>query len=314
MGYGAYSYEAHAALTTARAGQSTQQVFSQTTVHPSMNPLGVKARESRDSDEHPRSLSIVFALDVSGSMGTIPALLAQKELPGFMKALTECKIESPQVLFMAFTDHECDGRPLQVGQFETTAELMDQWLTRCSLAGGGEPVPSYAGNTQKYFESYDLALHFAARHTAIDCWQKRKKKGYLFVTGDEPPYEQMRSEVVQHVLGTTVADMPLADVVAAVKESYEPFFLVPDAKRFASIQAAWEPYLGDRVIEMQSPSDTTAVAAGLVALGEGTVADVEELAAILGRVDAARGAAAKQALARWAASPERRASMPSKDR
>ncbi len=283
MGYGAYSYEAHTALTQARGQKSIQEVFSQNSLHPSMNPFGVKWRESRDSKEHPRSLGIVFALDVSGSMGAIPELLARKELPNFMKALTDCGVEDPQVLFMAFTDHESDGRPLQVGQFETTAELMDQWLTQCSLSGGGERAPEYASTTSKYFESYDLAFYFAAKHTAMDCWEKRQRKGYLFMTGDEPPYSHARGDVVKHVLGEEIADMELSDVIASLKETFEPFFLIPDRTRANQVSDAWRAVLGDRVIVLGGPEDTTAVAAGLVALGEGTVTSPSELEAKIGK-------------------------------
>ena len=43
----------------------------------------MKLRECRDSPTHPDSLGIVFALDVTGSMGKIPDLLARTELaPG----------------------------------------------------------------------------------------------------------------------------------------------------------------------------------------------------------------------------------------
>ena len=282
MGFGSYSFEAHAALTQARSQKSTQEVFTQTSLHPSMNPFGVKHRESRDSKEHPRSLGIVFALDVSGSMGEIPELLAKKELPKFMKSLGDCGVESPQVLFMAFTDHEYDGRPLQVGQFETTAELMDQWLVRCSLSGGGAAAPAYASKTGQGFESYDLAFYFAAKHTAMDCWEKRKKKGYLFVTGDEPPYSHARADVVKHVLGDTISDMPLGAVIEAAKETFEPFFLIPDAGRAQSIKDRWTPVLGDRVIVLEGPEDTTGVAAGLVALGEGSIKDAAALRAKVG--------------------------------
>lgn len=307
MGYGAYSYEAHKALTSARAGKSAQQVFSQRTIHPSMNPFGVKARECRDSEEHPNSLAIVFALDVSGSMGKIPELLAKHELPGFMKLLTDCKIASPQVLFSAFTDHEYDGRPLQVGQFEATAELMDQWLTRCSLSGGGERAPQYQGNIGTARESYDLAFHFAAHHTAIDCFEKRQKKGYLFVTGDEPPYPGVRREVVEHVIGSDVEDASFAHVIADAKKMYEPFFLAPDPKRFSNIKASWQPLLSDRVIETPSPSDTCAVAAGLVALGEGAVESLDQLGAQLDAAEYPRTAHVVRALTPWANSSERSA-------
>jgi hypothetical protein len=305
MGYGAYSYTSHQALTNNREGKSAQTVFTQSRIHPSMNPYGVVTRESRDSADNPSSLAIVFSLDISGSMGSIPRQLALKELPEFMKMLTVCKIPDPQVLFMAFSDHEYDGRPLQVGQFETTAELMDQWLTRCSLRGGGERAPSYSNNTGQAFESYDLAFHFAARHTAIDCHEKRNKKGYLFVTGDEDPYPGVRAEVVKHVIGTDIQDDSFAGVIAETKKMYEPFFLVPDRSRYRKIKDAWHSLLGDRVIPMHSPSHTCAVAAALVGLGEGQIQGEADLRARLAEANYTDIDAVLDALSGWINSKER---------
>jgi uncharacterized sporulation protein YeaH/YhbH (DUF444 family) len=50
-----------------------------------MNPKGVRLRESRDSPDHPESLSVAFALDVTGSMGQIPKLLATEQFPKFQR-------------------------------------------------------------------------------------------------------------------------------------------------------------------------------------------------------------------------------------
>ena len=137
MGYGNYSQSAHEALLKGRTNIPMQQVFKQSACHPLMNPKGVKVRESRDGSDHPQSMGIVFALDVTGSMGDIPRLMATKALPTFMKVLMDCKIPDPQLLFMAVGDAYSDRAPLQVGQFESTAELMDQWLTWSFLEGGG---------------------------------------------------------------------------------------------------------------------------------------------------------------------------------
>jgi hypothetical protein len=137
MGNGNYSLTAHEALLRGRANIPEQQVFKQDKCHPLMNPKGVRLRESRDGSDHPQSLGIVFALDVTGSMGEIPKLMANQQLPNFMKILVECQIRDPQILFMAVGDALSDTAPLQVGQFESTAELMDQWLTWSFLEGGG---------------------------------------------------------------------------------------------------------------------------------------------------------------------------------
>jgi hypothetical protein len=275
MGYGGYSYEAHQAITNARAGMDASQVFAQTGVHPKMNPLGVKVRESRDSADHPESIAICFALDTSGSMGDIPKLLARSELPKFMKALLDSGIAHPQILFMAFVDAKYDQTPLQVGQFESTADLMDKWLTMTTLHGNGGA--SYAGPLQGG-ENYELALYFAARHTAFDSWEKRQRKGYLFMTGDEDSYPAAARETVKNVIGDDLeVDIPLADVMTEVRRTWQPFFLIPDAGR-RTIEAYWRGVFGDDVICMNTPEDTTAVCAALVAIGEGVLssrADIE---------------------------------------
>lgn len=212
MGFGNYSYEAHQQLTSARSGMAASEVFAQSDVNPKMNPKGVKFRESRDSADHPDSLPICFALDISGSMGDIPDLLARKELPSFMKTLMECGIAHPQILFMAFADARIDITPLQVGQFESTAELIDKWLTTTSMFNGSRGS-SYTGD-MRGGESYELALWFAAKHTATDRVQKHGKRGYLFMTGDETAYPAVPRETVQTVLGyDPERDIPLAEVM-----------------------------------------------------------------------------------------------------
>jgi len=35
-------------------------------------------------------------------------------------------------------------------------------------------------------------MYFMARKTAIDCLEKRKQRGYLFIIGDEMPYRVVR--------------------------------------------------------------------------------------------------------------------------
>src|SRR6185312_16481445 len=180
MGYGSYSADAHQQLLQGRAALKREDVFKQSDCHPLMNPHGVRVRECRDSPEHPNSIGIVFALDVTGSMGEIPENLAKHQLPHFMKLLTDCNIADPQLLFSAVGDATSDRASLQTGQFETTAELMDQWLTWCFLEGGGGGQGT---------ESYELALYFLSQHTEMDSMLKRNRRGYLFMTGDERPYE-----------------------------------------------------------------------------------------------------------------------------
>ena len=268
MGNGNYSYEAHQAITAGRASLPVQKVFKQQKCHPLMNPKGVTFRECRDGTDHPNSIGIIFALDVSGSMGEIPEAIARKELPHFMKTLGDCGVKDPQVLFMAFSDVASNEAPLQVGQFESTAPLMDQWLTWCWLEGGGRTP----------YESYELALYFAARNTAVDCFQKRNKKGYLFMTGDEPSYPELKRDEVKALLGEDLpGNLPTAKVIEELQRTFEAYFLIPDEGRATRVAPYWRGLLGKRTITMQSPADTCAVAAGLVALNEKLVPNAEAL-------------------------------------
>jgi hypothetical protein len=269
MGSGNYSHAAHEALLRGRVNLPIQQVFQQSKCHPLMDPKRVRLRESRDSAGHKQSLGIVFALDVTGSMGHIPKILATQHLPVFMKVLMDCGLRDPQLLFMAIGDATNDTAPLQVGQFESTAELMDQWLTRSYLEGGG------GGSGE---ESYELGLYFLAMHTEMDCMVKRKKRGYLFVTGDEVPYSSLSKHVVEPILGDQLdEDIPCEDIIAEVQKSYIPFFIIPDRDRARRCERRWRDLLGDHVLVLEDSNDICYVAAGAILLSEGLVSDKEEM-------------------------------------
>jgi len=269
MGYGNYSSQAHEALVQKRATEPAREVFQQTGCHPLMNPKGLRLRESRDSEEHPNSLGIVFALDVTGSMGSIPKAMATKMLPKFMKILTDCHVKDPQLLFMAVGDATSDEAPLQMGQFESTAQLMDQWLTWSYLEGHG------GGNGH---ESYELALYTLAQHTEMDCWEKRKKKGYVFMTGDELPFPSLSKHVVEGIIGDRLdQDLTVEEIVAELQKTFVPFFVIPDQKRRAKCEERWRELLGDHVLCMNNAQDICYVSAGAVCLYEGLVPDIDAL-------------------------------------
>lgn len=273
MGGGSYSSTAHEALLIERASIPVQQVFKQQKCHPLMDPKGVKLRECRDSADHPQSLGIVFALDVTGSMGEIPKLLATQQLPIFMKTLVACQIRDPQLLFMAVGDAMNDIAPLQVGQFESTAELMDQWLTWSYLEGGG-------GKGEE--ESYELGLYFLATHTVMDSVTKRQKRGYLFMTGDENPYPALSKHVAEQVLGDRLdEDIPCEELVAELQKYYVPFFVIPTRSRAKRCERRWRDLLGDHVLVLDSPIDVCYVTAGAILLSEGRVSNMNDLMKIL---------------------------------
>jgi hypothetical protein len=271
MGGGRYDYEEHQAATQARAGLAVEQVFTKNACDPALNPLGVGVRESRDSAGHPDSLAIVFALDVSGSMGEIPVQLATKTMPGFMKGVMTV-VPDPQVLWMAVGCAFCDRSPIQVGQFESEDSLIDRWLGTLHLEGGG----GWRG------ESYDLAMYFAARHTAIDCHEKRGRRGYFFMTGDEVFFMSVDPDTVKRWIGDDLKEsLGIEALVDELVRRYRTFFLIPDQRRADTDGCgwAWRKLLGDCVVVLGEPGDAAAAAALLVGICEGQLRDVEALAA-----------------------------------
>lgn len=278
MGYGGYSSDAHAAITRTRSVQTDAQIFEQTGkgADSRMDPKGLKFRESRDSATHPRALPIVFCLDQTGSMNDIPKDMAKNDLPGFMQSILDQGVEDPQVLFMAVGDMTNRERaPVQIGQFESESEaqLMDQWLTLVDLVGNG------GGNGG---ESYELAAYTIARHTQHDHYEKRGLKGYVFMTGDDAAFPEVRADQVRSLLGDDLREnIRTEEIFRELREKYEVFFIIP-AGHDNHTAAGWRTLLGDHVIQVEGKTGDTnmicTVAAAIVALNEGKVADLTALA------------------------------------
>lgn len=234
-------------------------------VHAQMDPKGVKIRESRDSKEHPDSLAIGVVFDITGSMGSVPGVL-QAQLPKLMNLLlSKNYVKDPQILIGAVGDTTCDPGSLQVGQFESGIEI-DEDLKKLWVVGGG------GGQTT---ESYQNAMYFFARHTATDCFEKRGKKGYLFLIGDELPYQRVSKAEIKALCGEDLeADIMLADIVKEVQERYHVFYLIPQHTshgRDPRIQETWRKLLGAENVLLLEDEQAVCEMIGLtIGLCEGT--------------------------------------------
>ena len=233
-----------------------------------LNPFGVKFRESRDSEAHPESLAIGVLFDETGSMSSVPGKF-QLALPQLMGLLMrKGVVEHPQVLFGAFGDATPDRpspeiAPLQVGQFESGIEMED-CLTNIYLEGQGG-----GQNT----ESYELAMYFMARHTALDCFEKRNKRGYLFLTGDELYYPAVKAEEVKRIIGDSIQDdIPTPDIMKELENSYDVYFLIPYGTNHYDaswLMEGWQRLLGQQVLRLDDPSAISEVVASTISLAEG---------------------------------------------
>lgn len=302
MGGSSYSSADYAARTTARAATAKKTGITpsaatfayshgistgtiKAAVHPSLSPKGAKVRESRDSAEHPVTFPIGITLDTTGSMSSVPEII-QKELSRLMGYFLEERASGkkylgeayPAIMISAVDDYPRGSKAgcLQVGNFESGLEIDDNltnlWLT--GNGGGGEPC-----------ESYDLALYFAARHTAHDHQEKRGGKGCWFIIGDEKAYPQVDRNQVREVISADPLEdnISIEEIVTEASEKYDIFYVMPNMTshyKEARIVDFWKALLPQgHVIMLDDPTKICETIAGCVALSAETGVTLDDLKA-----------------------------------
>lgn len=131
-----------------------------------------KVRECCDSDEHPNTVPVIFAIDVTGSMGSA-AMEVAKKIGQLISSAMENGYDN-EFCIMGIGDTKYDSCPVQMSQFESDIRIMEQ-LDRIYFEGHG------GGNHE---ESYSAAWYAGVYHAKLDCW-KRGKKGVIITIGDE---------------------------------------------------------------------------------------------------------------------------------
>jgi hypothetical protein len=143
---------------------------------------------------------------------------------------------------------------------------MDDDLGKILLEGGGGGQMT---------ESYELALYAMARHTSTDCFDKRGRRGYLFLIGDEMPYGKVKAREVRQVLGNPVrTDIPVTAIVAELRRRYHVFYILPAGSSYAGnpeVLAVWRRLLGQNVIELDDLDAVCETIALTVGLGEESI-------------------------------------------
>jgi hypothetical protein len=246
MGYGTWSSDAFDNLKSSRKTKKTDEIFTSTAMKDEMNPHGLLFRESRDSIDHPESVPVMVFLDVTGSMGRIPEILVREKLGALMDTIIKHGVPDPQILFGAIGDHICDQYPLQVGQFESATKELDQWLTKIYLEGGGGG---------QVMESYLLSWLVAARHTSIDCFEKRGSKGFLFTIGDEWTWEELNASALKKIMGYKQTEAISAQaILQEAQRMYEIFHIHINEASYRNeprVLGPWKDLLKERLIILE---------------------------------------------------------------
>lgn len=247
--------------TVSLDGMSVQDMYKSVRLNASLNPYKVM-RECRDSEEHPNTIPVILALDVTGSMGST-AMVVASELNTVMTNLFS-SVKDVEFLVMGIGDLAYDTSPIQVSQFESDIRIAEQ-LDKIYFEGGG------GGNN---FESYTAAWYFAARHTDLDCW-KRGKKGILITMGDEFLNPYLPAKPLAEITGDGVQeDISTASLYVEARQKYDIYHIHVDhrpwggeelKKSFTSILADQHfvsvsvDKVADTIVDIVTKSSTGAI-------------------------------------------------------
>lgn len=218
---------------------SNQEMFKARTIDPALNPKNV-IRECCDSEEHPNTLPVILAVDVTGSMGDAAVEIAKK-LNVIMTKLYK-DVKDVEFMIMGIGDLAYDDYPIQVSQFESDIRIAEQLDKIYFEFGGG-------GNS---FESYTAAWYFGSRHTKLDCLN-RGKKGIIITMGDEQlnPYLPLkgRSSGLMESTGDDLqSDVETKDLYDEASQKFNIYHLdVSHGYRWdeAEIEKSYKKYLDD---------------------------------------------------------------------
>lgn len=237
-------------------------------VHPDLDPAKVNkagkiVRESFDSDTHPQSRAVAVLFDVTGSMGMVPRQFVEN-LNTLMGLLVKKGVlKSPHVLFGAVGDATCDNVPLQIGQFEAGNE-MDDVLSKIVLERGG-------GGGKK--ESYELGMYFMARHTDLDCFNKRGEKGLLFIAGDEMFYPKVSKTQVKNLIGADLQDdIPIDVLFEELQQKWEVVWIYPEQGSYLNDPTVINPLKAlfkQNFVTLREAKDVATLIAKTIGLLEG---------------------------------------------
>ncbi|MBQ3230824.1 MAG: hypothetical protein IJB49_07365 [Clostridia bacterium] len=220
MGRGSYTAADWLSLRSSRNLNSEQAptvIFDKKTAENIYCSKEILCRRSCDVDEDSIATPIIIGFDVTASMGYLAKELATNSVHNTVTdLLSDKQVSSPQILCAAIGDCKSDKYPLQVTQFESDIRIIKQLLELYLEGGGG-------GNNG---ESYNLLWYFASRHIKHDCFEKHKKKAYLFTIGDDLCHGTLSAaEIRRNFQSSSEHDISNEELIMQVRKKYHVFHI-----------------------------------------------------------------------------------------
>ena len=252
---------------TLDSSYDVQDLYKARKLDEALDPKGV-VRECVDSDEHPNTIPVILALDVTGSMGSALEEVSKK-LNAIMTK-TYKKVKDVEFLVMGIGDLAYDNAPIQASQFESDIRIVEQ-LDKVYFERGG-------GGNQ--YESYTAAWYFAINQTKLDAW-KRGKKGILITLGDEPLNPYLPKEALKRVTGneTLQGDVETKELYNEVIKKYDVYhFAINDSHtcyRYYrdDIKETWGKYLDNNHFKVVTLNELAAQIVSAIVESSNSVID-----------------------------------------
>ena len=268
MGGSHFDVDNWSVKSSTMSSKSSSSIYTATNIKDEVNPSKMKngIRESCDSDDNPNSTPLIIGLDCTGSMSQIPTYMIKTGLGELFKEIyTRKPISDPQVLFCTIGDVDAnDPNPFSVGQFESQCDLLIDGLQKFWIDGarGG-------GNG---YENYSLPYYFAANMTKTDSYIKRKRKGFIFTIGDEPPDSHLTPEAIQKVFGfKPESNVSFEQIINQVNKTWNAFHIILEegshvrSRGLDEVLNPWSKLLGQNAIVC---SDHTKISEVIVSILE----------------------------------------------
>lgn len=215
---------------------SASQVYKQSQLHESLNPHNI-IRECCDSKEHPNTVPVILALDVTGSMGQTAVEVAA-ELNKIMTELYKT-VSDVEFMIMGIGDLEFDSVPIQATQFESDIRIAEQLDQLYFEFGGG----------WNDYESYTAAWAFGLTQTKLDCW-KRDRKGIIITMGDEELNPTLPKENYNVITGhgndfSGNGDIDTKTLYPLVAEKFDVYHIDVNHRYFKANLQSFKELLGE---------------------------------------------------------------------
>lgn len=236
---------------------AAKNVGKSSSLHSSLDPKRWKDEPLVCDKANP----IVFALDVTGSMGDWSKIIYDKMPMFYGQLMMQKYLVDPSISFCAVGDYTSDTTPLQIAEFGQGNEI-DQLISKIYLEGKG------GGG---YSESYEFPAYFYLKQVEL----QNSELPFFFITGDESYYEEINPQYIEKHIGLIEkSQVHSHDVWEGLKKKYNTFLIKKTYKKpnfEKAIKKQWIAALGEeRVLYIHTPKACIDVILGAIALTSGT--------------------------------------------